>query len=322
MPSTAIGAAVVSTLLVLAPVGALLTAGPAGAAPQELTLTAPELTDRVLTVHATVPGAIADRPAPEGAFTGVQDGRPVALSADRVLDGDVELLLVLDGSDVAGRRDAVQAAAADLLRAVPPTLPTRLLPGGTTTVPAREAVTRLAELPATDGLLAVPPGPASGRRLSVVVAACPAVAAVAAPSPFAGDLSVSVLALGDGCQAAAADLGAGRPGIVRTGLDPLGLLTGVDDVGRDLAGQYVLVSEPLVEPGPLEVTVRIGTAVAAASVQVPGTPSGSGSSGARDPRAGGSDDEASFGVLLLASLLAAAAAVGVGLELVRRRTPV
>ena len=118
---------------------ATVVAGPAYAAtgPQELRLSAPLLSpDRVLTVLATVPATLSGAALPEGSFTASQDGRPVPVTATRVADGPVELVLVLDVSGAT--LGAEQAAAVDLLRAVPSQTPTTVLPGGDRTT-ARSA---------------------------------------------------------------------------------------------------------------------------------------------------------------------------------------
>lgn len=295
--------------------GAALCAAPAGAAAGELQLAAPQLTtDRALTVYATIPGALTGMPLPDGAFTATQDGRPVSLTASPVLDNPVELVLVLDATADDATRAAEQSAAADLLRALPPQLPTTILPGGDPTK-ARSALEALGRLPARDGGLldGLPPAP-SVRRIVVVLTGCPALKA-AQGDLAGGDTQVSVLATGADCAAAAEQLAGQQPGVVRVGLNATGLLSGVDEVSRSLLGQYVLRSEPGLGEALVEVTLRAGTTTASATVALPAPSAPTVPGRSTD----GAHKAGSNGPLAVASVLAALAAFGLAVELRQRQ---
>ena len=238
-------------------------AGPA-AADDQLQLSGVQLSpdDRVLTAVVTVPLLLSTRQLPAAAFTASQDGRPLPLSAMRVVESPSELVVVLDTSVPVPQLAAEQSAAADLLRALPPDLPTTVLPGGDRTT-ARSAIGDVASLaPRRAALLDGLPDTPSVRRLVVVLAACPAVDAERR-TVGGGQTQVSVLATEAGCGAAAGRLAGPEPGVVRLGLDTPGLFAAADQVSRLLLGQYALRTEPGVGPGPVQLTVHDGATSAA-----------------------------------------------------------
>ncbi|HEU0102606.1 MAG TPA: hypothetical protein VFR07_09830 [Mycobacteriales bacterium] len=292
---------------------ATVVAGPAYAAtgPQELRLSAPLLSpDRVLTVLATVPATLSGAALPEGSFTASQDGRPVPVTATRVADGPVELVLVLDVSGAT--LGAEQAAAVDLLRAVPSQTPTTVLPGGDRTT-ARSALERVSGLTAAPGgrLLDGLPEEPLVRRNVVVLAGCAAVNAEQRSVPGVRT-QVSVLSLGPGCEVSAPRLAGLTPGVVRSGLSAGGLVGAADEVAQNLLGQYEVRTGGPVDASPVEVAVRAGTGVLVAAIAVP-------SAVAAPGPVGGAGDDPSAGLLVAASALAALAAVALALELSARR---
>ena len=291
----------------------LLLAGavtPALAAADPLALSSVSVSPtRVLTLVAGVPTALGDLDLPSTDFTATQGGHPVPVQATRVLAGPVELVLVLDASD--GPTLAVeQAAAADLLRALPPATAVTVLPGATratagTAFPALAAV-RVSGGGLLDGL----PAAATVRRLAVVLTGCSALDAETRVLPAS---QVSVLAIGDDCSPSATRLAGPAAGVLRTGLDTGGLLAGVDEVSRGALGQYEVRSTGPVAGGPVEVTLRNGTVVATGTAPLPAAPSsptGDGSTG---------DSGRSPWPAVLAAALALVAAAALGAELRARR---
>ena len=294
--------------------GLLAVAGPARAAGQDdLTLTeASRAADGTARVVATVPVALSDTDLTT-AFSATAGGAAVPLRVTRVLPG-AELVLALDASGDAQTLAVEQSAAADLLRALPPDTLTTVLPSGSRTG-ARDALAAVAALrPAPGGLLDGLPAPSGVRRLVVALTGCPALTGETRSVPGAGDAGtqVSVLALGAACDDAAARLAGASPGVVRTGLDPGRMFAAVDDTARALLGQYVLQSTAPVGAGPLQVSVPDGASTVTAGVQLPAPVAASST--------GTSTDDAPGWAVLLAVVLAALTAAGLGAELLARRT--
>lgn len=197
--------------------GVLLAVTLAAAADSELRLSVARSTaDLGLTVTATVPRLLSASTLPSTAFTATQDGRPLSPASTRVVDPPAELVVVLDESVDGTALSAEQSAAADLLRSVPPQLPTTVMPGVEPTT-ANSAIGRLGDLrPRAGGLLDGLPGAPAVRRLVVVLAGCPAINAER--RTFGGtDTQVSVLATGAGCETAAERLGGPEPGVLLVG---------------------------------------------------------------------------------------------------------
>ncbi len=250
-------------LLLSAGVAVTGLAGPA-TADDQLQLSGVQVSrdDRVLTAVVTVPLLLSTRGLPADAFSARQDGRPLPLTATRVVDAPSELVVVLDTSVPPPQLSAEQSAAADLLRTLPADLPTTVLPGGDRTT-ARSAIGDVASVaPGRAALLDGLPDTPSVRRLVVVLAGCPAVNAERR-TLGGGQTQVSVLATAAGCGAAANRLAGPEPGVVRLGLDTAGMLAATDQVSRVLLGQYALRTEPGVGSGPVELTVRDGATSAA-----------------------------------------------------------
>ncbi len=262
----------------------------------------------MLTVTVTVPRLLTSKALPPTAFTAVQDGHTVPLTATRVVDFPSELVVVLDASVALADFDAEQSAVADLLRSVPSQLPTTVLPGGEPTT-ARSALEKLGDLrPQPGGLLDGLPDAPTVRRLVVVVASCRTLDSET--RTFGGsDTQVSVLGTDAGCGVAANRLGGPEPGVVRVGLDGVGLLGAADDVSRALLGQYVVRTAPGVGTSPLAVTVRADSIVATGTVPVPAPPT------VATPVAVGGQRR---GPLLVAGALAVLAALALALEVARR----
>lgn len=292
-------------------------AGPAHAAPEDLRLVGPRLSaDRLLTVNATVPAALSGQELPAEAFAASQAGAPVPVTATRVLGGPVppEVVLLLDTTVRPDELAAEQAAAADLLRALPAQTPVTVLPGGDRTT-AISALASVAALPVTGAdLLSDLPPPPSVRRFVVVLSGCAAVGAEGRSIP-GDDTQVSVLTLGPGCEAAGSRLAGRQPGVVRSGLDAAGLLAATDDVARELLGQYALRSEGPVGEGAVEVSVRSGTTSATASVDLTAQQLAAASSAGTDVPA----DDLPAWVAVLATTLAVLAGGGLAAELLSRR---
>ena len=289
---------------------------------QDVDLSDPPL----VTLVATVPGMLSGRALPSTAFSAQQGEQVLPLTVTRVVDGPAELVLALDTSD-ASSLAYEQSAAADLLRSLPPGLPTVVLPTGQrgTAVSALETVAALREGPAEllDGL----PAPAQGRRLLVLLGSCDALSGVTGRTA-AADEQVSVLATGD-CTDEAAEL-AGEAGVARSGLQGMELLSAVDDVGRALLGQYRLQVDALPDGGPVQLTVRTDDLVASAALPLAdsgsGSSSGSGATGTSatgdaGPGDAGPGDALPRTPVVLAALLAAGtgAAVLASLLADRRR---
>ena len=222
-----------------------LGGGTATAAAQsdEVRLSAPVPAAGGLTLLARVPDALSGMSLEASDFTARQGDRDLEVQVQRVVEGPGQLVLGLDTSNGARALAVEQSAAADLLRTLPLTLPTVVLPGGTGGT-VRDALTRISALrPADDGLLGGLGEPPEGRRVVVLLTGCDALEA-AATTEEAGMLDapaqVHVLALDDGCEQTAAALAAPGGGIARTALGAGGLLAGIDAVGREVNGTYSL----------------------------------------------------------------------------------
>ncbi len=228
-------------------------------------------------VLARVPAALTGRPLPGSAFAARQAGRPVAVTAERLADGDAQLVVAVDTSTSPEALAAQQSAAADLLRALPPDLPAVVLPGGSPTT-ARAAVEQVGALvPGTAGLLDGLPPPIPGRRWLVAYADCPALDRLPA-APDARDLRVHLLVSGSGCADRARALVAPTGGTARTGLtEPGRLVAAADATAAELLGEYRLQIAADRDAGPIAVSVTSSGLVAQASVPLP-VPIGSGGS--------------------------------------------
>ena len=271
--------AVPLALLLAAGVPAVGLSGAAGAqdrAAEELRFGPADLTvPSGVRVLARVPAALTGRPLPASAFAARQAGRPVAVTADQLADGDAQLVLAVDTSTSPEALAAQQSAAADLLRTLPPDLPTVVLPGGTPTT-ARAAVRQVGALaPGTAGLLDGLPAPVPGRRWLVAYADCPALDRLPA-APDARDLRVHLLVSGSGCADRARALVAPTGGTARTGLgEPGQLVAATDATSAELLGEYRLQIAADRGAGPIAVSVTSSGLVAQASVPLP-VPIGSG----------------------------------------------
>ena len=263
-------------LLALAPAGPALSAGAAAAASdrraQPLRLDAPEVPARgAVRVLAHVPAAMSRRALPDSVFSARQDGRPIDVAGRRVAD-EAHLVLAVDTTVDRQVLAAEQAAAADLLRALPPDLPTVVLPGGVPTT-ARQAVSQVGALrPGSADLLAGRPETASGPGWLVAFSDCPALERLPAPlgSP---DLPVSLLVTGSACDERARTLVAPTGGTVRTGLaDPSRLIAASDQVAAELLGQYRLRLAADSAGGPVQVVVASSGLVAQASLPLGSAP--------------------------------------------------
>ena len=287
--SRARGASVVLTgvlagLALLPALGAPAAAagrGPLQAAPlaqavgsaQDLRLGRPETGPDGIRVLATVPASLSARELPQQAFSVRQAGAEVPVVAERLADGGAaQLVLGVDTSGSENDVKVLQAAAADLLRLLPPGLPTTVLPGSAQR-PAAEAVADVGRLaPGPTGLLEGLPPADERRRWLVLLTGCPALERLPA-APSAGDVQVSVLTRGEECGQRATALAAPGRGVVRTDLSLTELLVAVDEVAADLLGQYRLRVQADPARGPLEVVVSASGLVAQAALPLP-APSG------------------------------------------------
>lgn len=256
-------------------------------AQEELRLGPPDLSGpEAVRVLATVPTPLTGRPLRDAAFTARQGGREVDVTAERMADGDVQLVLAIDSTVEPQALAREQAAAVDLLRALPPKLPTLVLPGGTLTT-ARAALTQVGALtPRPADLLQGLPDASRGRRWLVLITGCPALERLPAP-PAEGDLQVSVLAEGDECAQRAQALAVPGGGVARAGLDLPELIAAVDRVSADLLGQYRLRIAAERSAGPIDISLAASSLVVQARLPLPATAPGSGS-GTSLPSAGAS----------------------------------
>ncbi len=245
----------------------LVAAGAPGAhaveAPDQLRLSAPEPADGGLTLLARVPDALSAVPLDASDVTARQGGRDLAVRVERVVEGPAQLVLALDTTAGDERLALQQAAAADLLRTLPLTLPTVVLPGGTGGT-VRDALTRVSALRPGDGGLLDGLGEApEGSRVAVLLTGCPALEEAAATEQaglLTAPAQVHVLALDAGCEQTAASLADPVGGVARGDLDAGRLLAGADAVGRDVNGTYRLHLDADPAGGPVEVrAVGAGT---------------------------------------------------------------
>lgn len=307
------GALLTAGLVLAAATGGLALGGPgAAAAPEQLRLTRPALSgDRTLTVSANIPDVLSSLPVDPGAFTAAQGERQVPVTSTRLLAGPTELVIVLDTNGDPLTVGAEQAAASDLLRALPPELPTTVLPGGSRTT-ARQAFESVGAVTrGFTGLLDGLPAATAAPRIVVLLAGCAALDAERRPLAGPGT-EVFVLAPDAGCGAAALRLSGADPGAARLGLGATGLLGATDEVARDLLGRYVLQIGPGLTDEPVQVTVRVGSAVAAATTTL--APQAAPLAGPRTP--GGGSPAAR---LVAAGLLTAMVVVPAGFVLRARR---
>lgn len=247
---------------------------------------------------ATVPPGLVGRPLPSAAFSVQQAGRTLPVTADRVVDGAAELVLVIDTNGSAEDVATRQLAATDLLRALPPELRMVVLPGGQvgTVASSYAAVAGLQRGPG-DPFAGLPEQPA-GRRLVVLLTGCAALDRVPVGLQLP-DGQISVLADDGFCDRPAERLAAPGAGLARTGLTTSGLFAAVDEVSRNLLGQYRLRVAGLDAAAPLEVTV------------VAGDTSASGTTAPAEPVAGGDGGDGD-GYPYRTTDLAAAAVAGLG----------
>jgi hypothetical protein len=242
----------------------------ASAADGDLVVTQPSPTaDGGLSVTVTLPRALSTRALAPGALTAQQSGQPVAVAAERVVDGPFEVVLVLDVTGGALALAEEKSAAADLLRSLPPATPTTVLPGGGTGTAAEALVLLEQATPGTSALLDGLSTATSSQRAVVVLTGCPALSEESRPAAEGTGTTVSVLVREVDCRAAAARLAGGDPGVVRTGLDAPGLLAAVDDVSRSLLGRYAVTLEGPLTPAPVELVLAAQPEPASASVLPP-----------------------------------------------------
>lgn len=216
---------------------------------------------------ARVPDALTGRVLPDTAFAAEQDGREVPVTGVRLAEDYAHLVLAVDTAVEPDVLAAHQAAAADLLRALPAELPSFVLPSGAATT-ARRAVLDVGALRPGDGDLweGLPEHP-SGRRWLVALTDCAGVQRLPEPSAPA-DAQLSLLVTGSGCEERARALAAATGGTVRTGLeDPAQAVAAADAVAADLLGQYRLEIAADGASGPVAITVT--SAGVTASGQVP-----------------------------------------------------
>ena len=266
------------------PLGGLPPGGVAQAADEPLVLQDVDLSSPAgVSVVATVPSVLSGRPLPPAAFSARQGAAVRPATAQRVVDGPAELVLAVDTS-VPAALPFAQSAAADLLRMLPPGLPTVVLPGGArgTTRSALDLVGSLR--PGRSGLLDDLPAAPQGRRLLVLLTGCRGLERI--EEPTGSDQHVSVLVTERGCEERAREV-AGEAGLVRTGLAGVRLLPAVDDVGRQVLGQYRVQVEADATGGPLDLTVEDG-GISASSVlrlatQTPSPAAGAGPGTSAEP---------------------------------------
>ena len=225
----------------------------AAGVPDDVRLSSPEVAEGALTLLARVPDALTGMPLDASDFSARQGGRELAVSVERAVDGPAQLVLALDTTRGARALMAEQSAAVDLLRTLPMTLPTVVLPGGTPGT-VRDALFRVSVLrPGAGGLLDGLGEAPDGRRVVVLLTGCLALqAAVVTPAGalLARPTQVHVLALDAGCEQTTAALTLPGGGVSRGNLDAGRLLAGVDAVGRELNGTYRLRldADPAGEP--------------------------------------------------------------------------
>ena len=273
MVSTRRAAACGAALAVALGAGTASAAEPA----DQVRLSAPVPAAGGITLLARVPDALSGMTLDASDFTARQGGRDLAVQVQRVVEGPGQLVLGLDTSRGAGALAVEQSAAADLLRTLPLTLPTVVLPGGTGGT-VRDALTRIGALrPADDGLLDGLGEPPEGRRVVVLLTGCAALEAASATEE-AGMLDapaqVHVLALDAGCEQTAAALASPGGGIARTALDAGRLLAGVDAVGREVNGTYSLRLDADPSGEPVQVRAVGAGTTAEGVLELPGGQSG------------------------------------------------
>lgn len=307
--------------------GLLVVAAPSWAQQPPLRLTPLEVRPAEATTVATVPRALVGVMLPSAAFSAEQADRPLPVSAGRVVDGAAELVVAVDTSGAALDVAARQSAASDLLRAMPPRLRVVVLPGGQVGTPV-SALAAVAALQVGPGdIFAGLPQPPAARRLVVLLAACDTLARVPAGLQ-AADGQLSVLVNVGLCDERAERLAAPGSGLARTGLREASLFAAVDEVVRELLGQYRLRVTGLDPALPLQVTVSSGGNTANGTTTAP-----AGAAGAVDGedagnmagRARAGDDGLPGAPVLAAGSLLGLAALGlvglVGAHLLGRRSP-
>lgn len=299
--------------LLCAPVCALATAAPAGAAPrtaEQLPLEAPEVTATgEVRVVARVPDTLTGRALPATAFTAEQAGRDVPVTAVRLAEDDTHLVLVVDTAVEPDVLAAQQAAAADLLRALPPELPSLVRPGGAATTASRAVLDVGALRPGDADLGRGLPEHPSGRQWLVVLTDCAGVERLPESSGTA-EAQLWLLVTGSGCQERARELAVATGGTARTGLaGPAQAVAAADAVAADLLGQYRLEVAAQSASGPVEVTV------ASAGLTARGLVPGATTTSTAPVALQDAEDEAPSRRLLVGlALLTAAAAVAYGIR--------
>jgi len=262
----------------------------------------------------TLPPGVSSRPLPEAAFSASQGGRALPTHAQRLVDGKLELVLALDNSVSPSNLMAEQSAAVDLLRSLPLTLRTTILPGGRTSTDLA-GLSQLSRFHAgsLDQFGSLPPA-ILYRRSFVVIAGCSKLPRI---QHMVNRNHLSVLAMGAPCQRAARALAASDPGVVRTGLTSQQLFAGIDEVSRDLLDEYQVQVMVGSRGGPLTVRVNAQQTLQG-TLALSGSPKKTKLDGRQSLPSAGTADQKTSGQLLVLACVWVMAGLAVTVCVLRR----
>ena len=324
-------------LLAMTPVMMLPMASAAASAPPPLRIVGTTASALQAHVVVAVPQELANRALPASAFGMRQGGRTVPIKVQRVSATGLDVYVVLDSASANTTVIWQKAAAADLLRLLPPTVRTSVVTAQGGVPDPRQGIAA-----AFGALAEVQPRPAmavdptlnriagatrNGRKqLIVLITSCPQDSTTDV-KPLKGALSsgasqLDIIGFGSNCRSRLLPLARGHGGLTLATPRPSQLAGAVDTVAYDTLGQYQLSVPVPAKATLVVVTVDLAGVHAANRLRLPTAATGrttalaltAPASASVVPAAGASADD--LGGWRLGALLAVAAASILVVELV------
>lgn len=271
-----------------------------------------------------VPPLLAGRDVPASAFHVTQAGRSLPVRVRRVADAGFDVYLLIDTTVAAATLAAVQSAAADLLRNLPPGVRTATADAGLLSVPPVQPGTTAAlrDLAAArplsttflrEALSTIISRPTIDRRRVVVLLTDCGEQDLGDLNPVEnaladGDQQLDVVAAGAGCPAQLSSLATGSGGLAVRDTPVDRLDQAVDTMLFDLLGQYRL-SVPW-SPDGAPLTVAVDYAGVRSAAVVPSSATSASSLAAEQLRQPDRDSPTLLAILaVIAALILASQAV-------------
>lgn len=295
------------------------------------------------TVVISVPPNLANLVLPASAFGVRQDGRPLPVSVQRVVDSGLDVYVVLDTTPTNLALIDEQSAAADLLRQLPVQVRTAAVTSANTitapelgNVAALQAVAAAKQGPAlavgkTLDRIAAAAVPGGRRQLIVLMTSCPADSSTDVSHLRAalsnGSSQLDIVGTGAACNSPLLSLARSRGGLVRLGVAFDQLDAAADAIGYDILGQYRLSVPAPAKATPVMATVDFAGVAAGSQLVLPaaapaafGKPGSSPRAGTSSGKAGSSRLPAVLAILAGLILLVYIAAAVLWTRVRRRRT--